>query len=130
MPHFIVEYSANLESDVAPRRLVDAVHKAVQASGVFELAAIRTRAERREVYDIADCDPRHAFVAVTGRIAPGRDAQTRQRVADMVLDALAHETAAAFETRGLALSVEISEIDNAAAARKNNLHARLATKVA
>ena len=57
MPHVTVEYSANLETDVAPRALVDAVHDAVLSTGAFELGAARTRAERRDVYAIADRDP-------------------------------------------------------------------------
>jgi 5-carboxymethyl-2-hydroxymuconate isomerase len=128
MPHFTVEYSANLEPEIAPRRLVEAVHTAVLASGVFELAALRTRAERRDVFMIADGDPQNAFVAVVGRVGPGRSAADRMRVAQGVMDALAAETKAVFATRGLALSVELAEIDNDAAVRKNNLHTRLKTE--
>jgi 5-carboxymethyl-2-hydroxymuconate isomerase len=125
MPHFTVEYSANLEGALSPQRLVETVHKAVLASGVFELAGLRTRAERRDIFMIADGDPQNAFIAVIGRVGPGRSAADRMRVAQGVMDALAAETKAVFESRGLALSVELAEIDNDAAVRKNNLHIRL-----
>ena len=71
MPHIVVEYSANLDKDLDIRNLVDRVHEAVLASGVFELGAVRTRAERRDVYRVADGDPNNGFVHVDIRIAPG-----------------------------------------------------------
>jgi 5-carboxymethyl-2-hydroxymuconate isomerase len=77
MPHIVVEYSANLEKSIDIRALVRRVHEAVLASGVFELGAVRTRAERREVYEIADGDPDNGFIHVGLSIAPGRDAATR-----------------------------------------------------
>lgn len=128
MPHVTVEYSAGLETDVAPRALVDGVHAAVLATGVFEIGAVRTRAERRDVYRIADGDPDNAFVAVRLRIGPGRDVETRRRVSRAVMETLEALTGAAFARRGLALSVEIQEIDDAATLRVNNLHARMKKK--
>lgn len=125
MPHVIVEYSANLEEDVSARDLVDRIHATVVASGVFPIGGVRTRAERRDVYAIADCDPDNAFCAVLIRIGRGRDEETRKRVSQAVLATLAEATAEAFAKRGLSLSVEIQEIDEAGASRKNNLHERL-----
>jgi 5-carboxymethyl-2-hydroxymuconate isomerase len=128
MPHVTVEYSANLESDVAPRAIVDAVHDAVLATGAFELGAARTRAARRDVYAVADRDPDNAFVAVAIAIGKGRDVETRRRVSRAVMDALEAITRDAFARRGLALSVEIREIDDVATLRTNNLHARMKAK--
>ncbi|MEI2734300.1 MAG: 5-carboxymethyl-2-hydroxymuconate isomerase [Rhodoblastus sp.] len=125
MPHVIVEYSANLEEDVSARDLVDRIHATIVASGVFPIGGVRTRAERRDVYAIADCDPGNAFCAVLIRIGRGRDEETRKRVSQAVLATLAEATAEAFAKRGLSLSVEIQEIDEAGASRKNNLHERL-----
>ena len=130
MPHVTVEYSANLERDVAPRALVEAVHDAVLASGAFEIGAVRTRAARREVYAVADRDPDNAFVAVRLAIGKGRDEATRKRVSRGVMDALERVTRDAFARRGLALSVEIQEIDDVATLRTNNLHARMKAKTA
>lgn len=130
MPHVTVEYSANLESDVTAQVLVDAVHDAVLATGAFQLGAARTRAARRDVYAIADRNPDNAFVAVRLAIGTGRDVETRKRVSRAVMDALEAVTAAAFARRGLALSVEIQEIDDVATLRTNNLHARMAAKAA
>lgn len=128
MPHVIVEYSANLESDVSPREIVERIHAAVISTGVFPLGGVRTRAERREVYAIADRDPDNAFVAILIRVGRGRDEETRKRVSQTVLAALSELTAEAFRKRGLSLSVEIQEIDEAGATRKNNLHERVKSR--
>jgi 5-carboxymethyl-2-hydroxymuconate isomerase len=128
MPHIIVEYSANLEPSVDIPALLREVHKAALASGVFQIGAIRTRAERRDQFVIADGDPSNGFIHVDMRIAPGRDAATRMRVAQTVLDVVAGATRDVFARTGLGLSAEVREIDNSAAARLNNLHERMAAK--
>lgn len=128
MPHITVEYSANLEADLSPRRLVDAIHAAALETGVFPIGGLRTRAEKRDVYAVADGDPDNAFVAILARIGAGRDAETRHRVAERLMSALERETAAAFAKRGLGLTVEVQEIDPAASLKTNNLHERIAAK--
>ncbi len=100
MPHVIVEYSANLEEDVSARDMIDRVHATIVESGVFPIGGVRTRAERRDVYAIADCDPGNAFCAVLIRIERGRDEETRKRVSQAVLATLAEATAEAFAKRG------------------------------
>lgn len=128
MPHIIVEYSDNLAAEVPPRRLVDALHHAALQTGVFPLGGLRTRAVPREIYAIADGNPANAFVAVVARIGEGRDADTRKRVAEALMAALEAETAEAFRTRGLGLTVEVQEIDGTASLKTNNLHDHLSRK--
>jgi len=129
MPHVVVEYSANLEEELDIRALLKKIHDAVLASGVFKISAVLTRAERREVYVIADGDPDNAFMHIDVRMGPGRDAATRMSVAQGVLDTIVTETREVFARTGLGLSVEVREIDNSAAVRKNNLHERVGAKV-
>lgn len=125
MPHIIVEYSANLDGHVAVRRLVDGLHQAALSTGVFPVGGLRTRAERRDVYAIADGDPDNMFVAVVARIGHGRDAETRQRVAQDLMRVLEAETADVFRRHGLGLTVEVQEIDPTASLKTNNLHERI-----
>ena len=125
MPHLTVEYSRNIEDDVAPRDLLVQLHETMVATDVFPIGGIRVRAAPRDLYIVADGDPENAFVAVTLRIGQGRDEATRKRVSEMLMATLADATAASFAKRGLSLSVEIQEIDEAGASRKNNLHHRL-----
>ena len=126
MPHIIIEHSANIEPDVSPQRLVDALHRAALETGVFPIGGLRTRAVRREVYRVADGNPSHGFIAVVARIGAGRSTRTRQDVAQALMTALEIETAELFAGRGLGLTVEIQEIDPVGSLKTNNLHAMLA----
>ncbi|MFZ5731689.1 MAG: 5-carboxymethyl-2-hydroxymuconate Delta-isomerase [Pseudomonadota bacterium] len=128
MPHLIVEYSTNLEKRISIRDLLKRVHEAALASGVFKIGGIRTRAEPRDLYLVADGDPDNAFIHIEGRIGKGRDAETRRRLAETLLGVLCDQMKSVFETTGLGLTVEIREIDDTASVRLNNLHERLQTK--
>ena len=109
---------------------MNALHQAALKTGVFPIGGLRTRAERRDIYAIADGDPDNAFVAVSVRIGEGRSAETRRQVAATLMDVLVGETEEAFRTHGLALSVEVEEIDPTASLKVNNLHERMARKQA
>lgn len=125
MPHVIVEYSTNIETALAPRALLEAVHAAVLETGVFKLAAIRTRAEPRDLYIIADGDPSHTFINVMLRIGSGRDEATKASIVKTVMDRLADITAPLSAKAGLNMLVEIQEITEPAL-RKGNMHDRFA----
>jgi 5-carboxymethyl-2-hydroxymuconate isomerase len=122
MPHLTVEYSANLDNQIDIMKLIEAVHQAALRSGVFEVAAVRTRAERRDDYMIADGHRDNAFVAISVRVAPGRPRETRQRLGQEIFDAACGYLEKVYERMPLAISLEVQEIDNTAAFRKNNLH--------
>jgi 5-carboxymethyl-2-hydroxymuconate isomerase len=125
LAHITVEFSANFEALVAPQRLVSELHKAALATGVFPIGGLRTRAERRDIYVIADGNPENVFVAVLVRMGEGRDADTRLRVARELMQVLEAETAEVFRSRGVGLTVEVQEIDGTASLKVNNLHERL-----
>jgi 5-carboxymethyl-2-hydroxymuconate isomerase len=121
MPHLTVEYSANLKRQVDILKLVETVHQAALRTGVFEVAAVRTRAAGRDYYAIADGHPDNAFVAISVRVAPGRPAETRRRVGQEIFDATCEFLKNVYKTTPLAISLEVLEIDNTAAFRKKNL---------
>ena len=123
MPHLIVEYSANLERRVDIFKLIETVHQAALRTGVFEVAAIRTRAAGRDHYVIADGHRDNAFVAIFVRVAPGRPPDTRKRVGQEIFNAACEFLKNVYETTPLAISLEVQEIDNTAAFRKKNLDA-------
>jgi 5-carboxymethyl-2-hydroxymuconate isomerase len=123
MPHLVVEYSANLENQIDILQLVETVHNAALKTGVFELAAVRTRASRREYYVIADGHRDNAFVAIWVRVAPGRPVETRKRLGQEIFDAACEFLQKTYDTTPIGISLEVQEIDNTAAFRKNNLHA-------
>lgn len=120
MPHIIVEYSANLDAEVDMQRMVDDLHQVVIDSGVAEVAAIRTRAKRRDVFRIADGDPKNAFVHVVMRLRIGRSAELRTQLAEALLAATDRNLQRACATHAIAITVEMEEIDNITA-RKNTI---------
>ncbi len=121
MPHVVVEYSANLEADIAPMRHLRIVHEAVLAQAIIEAPGVRTRAARREHFLIADGDPSHAFVAVTARIGPGRTQEARKAASEAIMAALFRALEPIYPSRGLILSVEVTELDGAGMTRRNSL---------
>jgi 5-carboxymethyl-2-hydroxymuconate isomerase len=126
MPHFVIEYSANLEPDVDLRAVVDAVHKSAVESGLFKIGGIRVRTLKHEIYKIADGNPEHAFLHVRAAILEGRSVEDRERLGNTTIAAVDALLANARKKRGIALSVEVSEIDRNMSFKKNSLHALLA----
>jgi 5-carboxymethyl-2-hydroxymuconate isomerase len=122
MPHIIVEYSANLDRVLDIPRLVAAVHATALETGVFPIGGIRTRAERRDIYQVADSHPDNAFVHVQARIGKGRTPEVRQKAAEHIFAVVKTETAKAFASRPLGLTLEMVEIDPVGSLKHNNLH--------
>ena len=81
MPHIIVEYSANIEPEMALEGLLKSLHEAALASGIFPLGGLRTRAVARRDYVIADGDRENGFVHLNLRIGHGRDPETCESAA-------------------------------------------------
>jgi 5-carboxymethyl-2-hydroxymuconate isomerase len=122
MPHLIVEYSSNLEQVMDIPALLGVVHAAALATGVFPIGGLRTRAERREQYVIADGHADNGFVHVQARIGTGRTAEVRQKAAELIFAALKQATAKAFALSPLGLTLEMVEIDPVGSMKHNNLH--------
>jgi 5-carboxymethyl-2-hydroxymuconate isomerase len=122
MPHLNIEYSANLENALDIPGLVDRIHETALETGIFPLGGVRTRAEPREHYRIANGDPRAGYIHMMVRIGSGRDEQTRREAGDRIFAALCDFTDELYRSRPLALSFELHEIPPDMAWRKNNLH--------
>jgi 5-carboxymethyl-2-hydroxymuconate isomerase len=122
MPHLNIEYSANLEDALDVQALVDAIHETALSTGIFPLGGVRTRAEPRKYYRIANGNPEAGYIHMMVRIGPGRDAATRRSAGDRIFGALCDFTDELYRSRPLALSFELQEIPSDMAWRKNNLH--------
>ena len=125
MPHFTIEYSANLEGSVDVQAFCDEILRAALATGIFETGAVRVRALRCEHYAIADRHPENSFIDVSLRIGTGRDLETRKKVGDAIFTAMTTFLAKLFEGKHFALSFEIREIDPQLSYKKNAIHERL-----
>lgn len=122
MPHLNIEYSANLADELDIQALVERIHETALATGIFPLGGVRTRAEARNHYRIANGNPRASYIHMMVRIGSGRDFETRRRAGDRIFEALCDFTNPLYESRPLALSFELHEIPPDMAWRKNNLH--------
>src|SRR4051794_25330757 len=122
MPHLNIEYSANLEELFDVQALVDTIHATALETGIFPLGGVRTRAESRRFYRIANGDPRAGYIHMMVRIGSGRDVEIRRSAGDRIFAALCDFTKEIYQSRPLALSFEIHEIPGDMAWRKNNLH--------
>jgi 5-carboxymethyl-2-hydroxymuconate isomerase len=127
MPHFVIEYSANLEPDIDLRAIVDAVHKSAVDSGLFKIGGIRVRTLKHDIYKVADGDPENAFLHIRVAILEGRSVPDRERLGNSTIVAVDALLQNAHRKRGIALSVEVGEIDHNMSFKKNSLHAAAGT---
>jgi 5-carboxymethyl-2-hydroxymuconate isomerase len=130
MPHLNIEYSANLGEVLDIQALVDRIHETALATGIFPLGGVRTRAEARSHYRIANGNPEAGYIHMIVRIGSGRDAQTRREAGESIFAALCDFTDELYQSRPLALSFELHEIPPEMAWRKNNLHELLKKEAA
>ena len=127
MPHVIVEYSANIEADIAPQRLVEEIHSAAITSGIAEPVAVRTRLMRRDDYPVGDGSPENAFVHIDIRARKGRTLEQRKAMVQTIYDQANKTLDHVFKARPLALTVEIHEIDPDTRLLRNGLRERKAS---
>ena len=130
MPHFILEYSANLDGDLDLDGLFGALRETAMETGVFALGGVRFRAHRCEHYLVADGDPDNAFVHLTARIGRRRDPDVRHEVGEKIFDALTGYLDGLYRERPLAISFELTELAFGLSFRKNNIHERIKRKQA
>lgn len=126
MPHVIVEYSANIEAEVPPQRLVEELHQAAIASGIAEPVAVRTRLMRREHYRVGDGSPQNAFVHIDIRARKGRTLEQKKAAVQALYDQANKTLEPSFRARPLALTVEIHEIDPETRLLRNGMRERIA----
>lgn len=125
MPHFIVEYSRNIEAALELPALFEKLHEVAAGTGVFPLAGMRSRALPRDTFRIADGHPDNAFVHVQLRVGAGRDVATLRAAGETVFAALSDHLEGLFAERPLALSFEIAEIHPDLNFKKGNIRDHL-----
>src|SRR5216684_8869886 len=84
MPHFTIEYSANVDSLVDMDEVVEVVRKAAVETKIFPLGGIRVRAIRCEHFAIADGNPQFGFLDMVLRLGEGRDLVTRKKAGEHI----------------------------------------------
>ena len=122
MPHLIVEYSANIEDQIALDMLLDKLHACALGTGVFPLGGLRVRAHRTDAYRIADKAPENGFVHVTALIGHGRPLDVQQRAGEELFATLTAHLELLYAKSPLAISLNIQESHPVLNFKKNNLH--------
>ena len=121
MPHFTIEYSANLGDDVDMAEFCSALRTAGLETGLFEAAGIRVRALRCDHYAIADGHPDNAFIDISVRLRAGRDLEKRKAATQHIFDAAEDFLKPIFVKRPLALSFEMRDIDPDLSPKRNSI---------
>jgi 5-carboxymethyl-2-hydroxymuconate isomerase len=122
MPHFTIEYSANLESRLDIGQVVEVVRRAAVETGIFPLGGIRVRAIRCEHYAIADGRPHFGFLDMVLRLGEGRDLAIRKKAGEHIFQALSDHLDPVFAQSQFALSFDMQINDRQTSWKRNNTH--------
>jgi len=121
MPHQIIEYSANLDSRMDVEALVDGLHQVAMDTDGLPVGGLRTRAARREHYQVADRHPDNAFVHLILKLGHGRPMEVKKAFGETIFAALCELLGPVSKSSPLAISFEIQQIDPELTWKKNNL---------
>ncbi|QWG20053.1 5-carboxymethyl-2-hydroxymuconate Delta-isomerase [Bradyrhizobium sediminis] len=130
MPHFTIEYSANLDGRVEMAEVVEVIRKAAVETGIFPLGGIRVRAIRCEHYAIADGNPQLGFLAMVLRLGEGRDLATRKAAGEHIFKVLSAYLDPVFAGSKFALSFDMQVNDKETSWKRNNIHDALKVEIA
>lgn len=125
MPHFSIEYSKNLDSEMDMAGFCKAIHAAILEAGLFELGAVRVRAFAADHAVITDMHAKNAFIDMIFRVGQGRSSEALKTAGEHVFKAASDHVSKLFDAPHFALSFEIQEINAALSWKKNSMHARL-----
>jgi len=125
MPHFTIEYSANLDDRVDIAKVVEIVRKAAVETGIFPLGGIRVRAIPCEHFAIADGSAHFGFLDMVLRLGEGRDLATRKTAGEHIFKALSGFLDPVFAASKFALSFDMQINDKETSWKRNNIHEAL-----
>ncbi|WP_298608431.1 5-carboxymethyl-2-hydroxymuconate Delta-isomerase [uncultured Thiothrix sp.] len=122
MAHFVLEYSDNISAETLNLQSLFAhLHQAAMDTGIFPLKGIRSRAYPCHDYRMADGNPEHMFVHLTVLLGAGRSLEERELAAKSFFKVLETHFASCFETRGVAMSFEMKELEPVLKYNKNTI---------
>lgn len=125
MPHFIVEYSANLDAQLDIPKLFERLSETAVATAIFPLGGIRIRAHRCEHYRIAEGDPENSFVHLTVKVGSGREPDVLKSAADQIFATLSEVLTPLYQSRYISIGFEMTELHPVLNYRLNNIHQKL-----
>jgi len=111
MPHLIIEYSETTVTDIQVDTMMEAVHQAAVATGLFEEANIKIRAIPLRHYRLGH--ESGGFIHAQCRIHEGRSAEQKRQLSEAVLEALCDIPLSVRVT-----TVEVVEMDTASYSKR------------
>jgi 5-carboxymethyl-2-hydroxymuconate isomerase len=130
MPHFTIEYSANIDRLLDMGIVVELIRSAAVETGIFPLGGIRVRAIKCEHYAIADGRSSYGFLDMVLRLGEGRDLATRKKAGEHIFRALSAHLDPVFANSKFALSFDIQINDKETSWKRNNIHEALKVEAA
>jgi 5-carboxymethyl-2-hydroxymuconate isomerase len=130
MPHFTIEYSANLDKRVDMADVVELVRKAAVETGIFPIGGIRVRAIKCEHYAVADGNPQLSFLSMVLRLGEGRDLAARKKAGEHIFRTLSAHLDPVFANSKFALSFDMQINDKETSWKRNNIHEALKVEAA
>ena len=128
MPHFIMEYSANLDDDLDIPALFEKLNATAIATGVFPIGGIRSRAIRCEFFRVGEGDPDNTFVHLTAKVGSGREPEVLKAASDKIFETFSEFLKPIFDRRWMSAGFEMIELHPERNYRRNNIHKKLADK--
>ncbi len=128
MPHFIMEYSRNIESELDVPALLKIVNETAVDTGVFPLGGIRSRAVCHREYRVADGDPENAFIYFTVKVGRGREPDVLHEACETIFVAITEFLQPLYDTRAISIGFDVIELDTVYSGKKNNIHEKLASR--
>ena len=117
MPHFQIDYSANLEAVVDMGALCEVIRARAATIETFPMAGIRVRATRVDHVAMANGDVKHGFIDLSVRLREGRPDAVKRDAIDQIFATLKDFMTPAMASHSIALSAEMRDI-NAELSRK------------
>ena len=115
MPHIVIQYTHNLETQVDMpalcRDVADALIEQRDEKGgpLFPVGGTRVLAYPAQVYAVADGKDDYGFCYINIRIAAGRSEARKKQAGDAVLARVQARFASAFENKHVGVTVQIDE---------------------
>src|SRR3954447_12069904 len=125
MPHFTIEYSANLDGHLDMSLVCEVVRKAAVETGIFPLGGIRVRAVRCDYSAVADGSAHFGFLDMVLRLGDGRDLATRKKAGEHIFNVLSDYLDPVFAESKFALSFDMQINDKETSWKRNNIHEAL-----
>ncbi len=121
MPHFIIDCSANILTQVSEPEIVAAIHNATDISGLFVKEDIKVRVNPYIRYDVGG--KKTDFIHVFGYILEGRTAEQKAKLSASVVKTL---VAMFPDVEFIAMNVD--EFDKAGYCNRHLLHTEINNK--